>query len=458
VKKYCLAVVLLLVGSLWRQAQGEALRWTLSLQQALEASLDTSAQWKSARSAASAAEDQALAQRGALMPRLSIDGSYRYLAEIPAIQVSPQFPAIPFTTHNQYSLGPEIDWTAFSGGALVQAWRAAQANAHAQERQADAIRRQIRLAARLAYFQAQLASEQVRLYAESYHVEQSQYHDIEVRYHAGQSARVDLLAAEQDLLTRQKELLQGRTNLAAAIRELTSLTRLGETLDPSWPLGKDTVLGPTPEMPAPTLIMVLDSAATSYAQMEPAGRSPFDARQPSLAYLSELAEAARRTAKLLAGGHWPTLSVLANVMREYPNGPIPETVTQKTFGVNLSFPLFAGGSTLYAARAQDALARSNEEKREQTARDLLDSWQKSRDAVESLRLQGAISHRSAERAAEVARLRYQAYTIGQLRYLDVEDANLRELQAKVDAATTDVNLLVQLANLESLSEERGSSL
>jgi len=37
--------------------------------------------------------------------------------------------------------------------------------------------------------------------------------------------------------------------------------------------------------------------------------------------------------------------------------------------------------------------------------------------------------------------------------LDVEDANLKEVQAKVDAATTNVNLLIQLANLESLSEE-----
>ena len=83
----------------------------------------------------------------------------------------------------------------------------------------------------------------------------------------------------------------------------------------------------------------------------------------------------------------------------------------------------------------------------------LDSWQKAQDQTASLRLQQILTRRAAERAAEVARLRYQAYKLGQLRYLDVEDANLKEVQAKVDAATTNVNLLIQLANLESLSEE-----
>lgn len=434
-------------------AQAAPPRWSLSLEQVLQSSLETSDQWKSARLSAEGAEDQALAQRGPLMPRLGVDGSYRYITQIAAFQVTPQSPAIPFDTHNQYSIGPDLTWTAFDGGALFQAWRGAQASARAQGWQAEAIRRQIRLAARLTYFQAQLAAEQVRLYAESFHVEQAQYDDIDVRYKAGESARVDLLAAEQDLLTRQNQLLQARTSLAAAIRDLTTLTRLGEDLDPTWPLDQGTVLAPGKEMPAPTLILALDPSAASFAEMERAGRAAFDARQPQLAFLSELAEASRRTAKSLAGGHWPTLSVLAGLAQEYPNGPIRESVTQKTFGANLSFPLFAGGSTLYAERAQKAQAESTDEKRAQTARDLLDSWQKARDQAASLRLQKVISHRAAERAAEVVRLRYEAYKIGQLRYLDVEDANLRELQAKVAAATTDVNMLVQLADLESLSEE-----
>ena len=188
-------------------------------------------------------------------------------------------------------------------------------------------------------------------------------------------------------------------------------------------------------------------------KFDPAGAySTFDPRQPSLEYLSELAESARRTAKSLEGGHWPTSSVFASLMQDYPNGPIAESVTQKTFGINLNFPLFAGGETLYAVRSQKRQAEATEETRAQSARDLLDSWLKARDQTASLRLQQVLTRRAAERAEEVARLRYEAYKLGQLRYLDVEDANLKEVQAKVEAATTNVSLLIQLANLESLSE------
>lgn len=432
----------------------DAPRLAMTLDQTVQASLETSDQWKAARLTAEGLADQALAQRGALMPRLSINGAYTYLADIPSIQITPQSPSFAFTTHNQYSIGPELSWTAFSGGALTQAWYAAQANAHAQGQEADAIHRQIRLAARLAYFQAQLACEQVRLYAESYRVEQAQYHDIDIRYQDGESAKVDLLSAEQDLLTRQEQLLQARANLASAIRDLVTITRVGEGLDPTWPLDKDTTITSTSEMPEATLVLELDPLKDSLAQMEFAGRASFDAHQPQLQYLSDLAEAARRTAKSLQGGHWPTLNVLASLMQEYPNGPIPQTVTQKTFGINMNFPLFSGGQTLYAVQAQKRQAEATEENRVQTARNLLDSWQKARDQTASLRLQQIVTHRAADRAAEVARLRYQAYKLGQLRYLDVEDANLKEVQAKVDASTTDVNLLLQWANLESLSEEQ----
>ncbi len=446
-------ITLALVAFPWTGTQAEAPRLAISLDRALESSLETSDLWKSARSAATAAHDQALAQRGALLPHLSVDGSYRYITEVPALAVAPGAPPIEFTTHNQYSIGPTLSWTAFAGGTLLQARRAAEANARAQDQQADAVRRQIRLAARLTYFQAQLASEQVRLYAESFRVEESQYNDIATRYKEGDVSRVDLLSSEQDLLTRHDLLLQARANLGAAIRDLSSLTRLGEDLDATWPLDKDATLAPRSEMPAPTLILALDRPEDSLTTMERLGKNSFDARAPQLEYLAQLAEAARRTAKSLEGGHWPTLSVLASLAREYPNGPIKESVTQKTFGVNLSFPLFEGGTTLYAARAQKHLAESNEEKRAQTARDLLDSWQKAKNEVAALRLRQTITRRSAERAAQVARLQYEAYKDGHIRFVDVEDANLREIVAKVQAVTTDVNLLIQLANLESLSEE-----
>src|ERR1051325_8297305 len=119
----------LLLLMAWRMVQAESPaartpdRLALSLAQTLEAALAASDQWKSARSAAQAAASQALAQRGNLYPHLSVDGYYRYVGEVPLLPVAPGAPPISFTTHNQYSVGPDVNWTVFSGGTLTEAWR-----------------------------------------------------------------------------------------------------------------------------------------------------------------------------------------------------------------------------------------------------------------------------------------------------------------------------------------------
>src|ERR1035441_2267342 len=91
-------------------AHAEAPRLSISLDKVLATSLDTSDLWKSARSAAAVAHDQVLAQRGSLLPHLSVDGYYRYVTVIPAFSVAPGAPSIAFTTHNQYSIGPTVSW------------------------------------------------------------------------------------------------------------------------------------------------------------------------------------------------------------------------------------------------------------------------------------------------------------------------------------------------------------
>src|SRR5690349_12101594 len=120
-RSFAIALVFLVSSGAMLHAETPAApRLVISLDQALQSALDTSDQWKAANLAAAGATDQALAQRGILLPHLAVNGSYRYVTEIPALQVSPGTPPIAFTTHNQYSIGPDLTWTAFSGGAIFQ--------------------------------------------------------------------------------------------------------------------------------------------------------------------------------------------------------------------------------------------------------------------------------------------------------------------------------------------------
>ncbi|MDD5656797.1 MAG: TolC family protein [Elusimicrobia bacterium] len=432
---------------------GETPGWRLSLDQAVESTLQNSARLKSAESAAAAAQSAARAQFGALLPRLSLDGTYRYLTKLPDASLPPSLP-VTFLTHNAYSIGPAARLTLFDGGALYKNWRSAQADARAQELQTEAIRRQLRLAARLAYFQALLASEQVRLLAESYRVESAQYEDIRLRARVGAASSGDALASHQKALVRQRQFLQARADLAVAIRELDALTRRGLNADVSLPLDDRTPVPLAAELEPPTFTLALDGLAEALGRMERFTNAAFDPKDPRVQHLAEVARAARLTAQSLAGANWPALSLLVKSTLDYPDIPNRENIHQNTIGLFLSFPFFTGGATTQRVKQMNLLAKSSEEQREQTVVDLQRDWNTARDRLTALRAQEALDRRTVEEADQLARLRYESYQAGQSRYLDVEDANLGLLEAKVEASRTKIKMLVELADLESLGLEQ----
>ena len=55
-------------------------------------------------------------------------------------------------------------------------------------------------------------------------------------------------------------------------------------------------------------------------------------------------------------------------------------------------------------------------------------------------------------AEEASKLAYAAYKAGGGTWLDVESANLKALQAKTTAASSNAGILMKLALLDSLSE------
>lgn len=430
----------------------ETPRLSFTLAQVTEATFRQSSELRAAEHLSDAAEDRARANRGTLYPRVSIDGSARRVTEIPTLPL-PTGQSLSLTDNESFSIGPAAEYTLFKGGADYQQWRSVQAQARSQKQQKELIRRQRRLAARLAYFQAQLAAEHVQLLLESYKVEEDQHRDIRARFNAGASSRMDLLAAHQQTLNRRRQLLNARAEMAEALREVARLTGLGEQSDPSLPLdGKSTDKLPA-EIEAPTVLLDIASARETLPEFLPLTKASFDKAQPAIRSLEELAEASRLAAKSLQGARWPELTLLAKTGWEYPNGPIRETIHQNTIGATLHFPLFTGGRLYYNAQAKKKEAKAAEEDRNTQARDLLSHWLKARDNVISLQAQQKLSDTTIREAQELARLQYQSYRAGRARYLDVEDANLKVLEARTEATRIDVRLLVQLATLESLSEQ-----
>jgi multidrug efflux system outer membrane protein len=405
----------------------------LSLADAEKAAMEHSPVLKTAESNLEAAQAQVDSQYASLLPRLTLDGSYQYVTNVP--KFSPGGPtSVPFGDHKNWSIGPTVSWTVFDHGALTNAWRSQKAASRSREQQLALLRRQVRLTVRLDYFQLQLALEQQRSLAESLALSEAQYRDIDVRHRAGAASRIDWLSAHAQVLDRQRSLRGAQADAAAAVRTLFAV--MGRPLDVD---------------PAMVTLQPLEDVE---AGLLPAASATLDAAYPQLLVYHEQAESQRLQARSIEGGSWPRLLLTGRSYELYPNIPNLVSAWQNSGALSMTVPLFDYGQVNSNARAQRKLADASEAQKDEALDELERDWHKAGDEYRGYRDQEEIEKQSIEEWNEIARLRYASYRDGGSTILDVETANNDALLAKIVLATTRAQALMQLATLDSFSAPR----
>jgi outer membrane protein TolC len=442
-----LALALLLAAP----AGAETPRFRLSMAEAESAARAHSPALKAAVEESLGGGDASDERFAALLPRLTLDGSYRYQTEVPRFSPVPGQPAQPFGDHRATSIGPTVTWTLWDQGSLYKTWRAQKARAASADEQRRLADRQATLSARLAYVQVQLAGQQMRELADSLALSEAEYKDIDNRFKAGAVSRIDTLSSHQESLQRRKQLLQAQADLGASLRELLQLVGLGESLDLARPLDASLSSAAPSGLAAATLLVDLDRLDAPQPALSAAEGWGLDAGHPRVAAYARQAEAARLTASSLNAGRGPVIKLQGRASYDYPNGPVLESVTQKSVGLTASLPLFEGRQTARAVSEQKHLAGAAESRRELASEELKRDWDTARDALGSLRAQQAVDERSVVETEELTRLVYLSYKGGRSTYLEVQSANLRALEAKVQAARTRAQVLIQLSALANLA-------
>jgi outer membrane protein TolC len=398
-------------------------------------------------------------QESLLWPRLSLEASWRYttnVAVIPAHIISPFQPEIPFGANNNYSAGPMVSWNFWGTGNAYFNVEAARAQRDAKQDDVNASTRQIQMQARLAYFQVQMALAQLRLITDTLHLSQAQYQYIAAQSRAGQANRIDQLTSHQDTLSNSRSQYQALTDLKSALRDLLSQIGGENGYDLSLPMEAAEATGLPADMPRPTLLLTFDPLDKSLAALAPASQASLDPNLPQIQMFAYLAEASQHLAESLGTGHWPQFLGSAKTSWEYPNGPVLQEYNQNAFGVSMSWSLWEWGRVCHQVDEQNFNAQSNEEQRQQRLTDLTLSWNKAQDQLIQLREIQAINESAVRETETVSRLVYQSYRAGRSFFLDVQNANYRALGASIQSVRTQVQMLIELATLESLAEVAGT--
>jgi outer membrane protein TolC len=401
-----------------------ALAAPFSLQEAERRVRENSPRLRAARQDAAAALEQARATGASLLPRLTLEGSFRYVSEVPELALGP----VPqrLGDNENFSIGPALSYTLWDTGAGRAQRRGLYRLSEAKEKEAEASERQALLSTRVAYHQAQLSRKELELSEKTLSVASAQSRDIDARYRSGVVARLDALNARMEVSNYELRVTQARAEAQVAMAELAS-----------W----------VGEIPADAELDPLDAAA--------AGRVPEEAplTHPQVEAQWKAAESFREGLRAQWAGYGPTIQLQAKTSLDYPNGPRLERIGQNTVSLGMSWPIFEWGKTPALVAQKRAEEESARRRAEQGALDLRRDWAKARARHDNLVEQSRTSDKLLREARDLARLNYDTYKAGRISFLEVQSSNLRLLDAEIRKARIEAQLLSQKQTLKFLAGE-----
>jgi len=444
-----LGFLLLGLGSAW--SRESPIELTLSLEDLTQTALAHSSQLQAAKLGYESSESEAKSAGSGEFPRLGLNANYFYQTYVPELSISPNEPPEAFGEANNWSAWATLNWNIWDFRSQHEMADSATEVSQSQDELYEATIRQVTLAVRMAYFQAKVNAEQVRLLGDSLKVAQNQYTDIGHQFKFGTASRMDHLSSHQEVLNYQRQFRQAQANLAESLRDLYALVGVKEPADFKLPLDKHMEDALPDTIPLPSVWLMMDSTADSLTMLRKEEVVPPNDQVPQLRTYAYMADSSRSAANAIHSELLPKITLSAQAGYENPDGPILQTVQQNIISLSASMPLFDWGQIVNDSNSKQKQAEVYEQNWSQARTDLWRDWNKAKDQLSSLRDQEKLNDEAVSETTDLARLTYKSYKAGTVRFLEVQTANLQALDAKIQSVSNNVQLLMQLSVLSSLS-------
>lgn len=319
---------MLVQGALFgAMALGTASASATGILQLYREALSSDAQYAAARADREAANALVTQSRGQLLPQLSINGGRTRNDQI----VGTHYPTLGYDTKQDYGFNAVNGSLNLSQAVFRPQLWAAYAQSIAQVRQAEGVFLQAKqdLIIRVAqsYFEILLAEDNVTLAGEQKTAIAEQLKQAKRYFEAGVGTVTDINEAQARYDTVVAQEIATQSNLEVKIRTLEQLVgklyRGLDRLGPAMPL----------DLPEP-------ASVERWLEFALATNPIIKAKEASL-------DAARQEVYKNAAGHLPSVDIVAG--RTYYKSPGYTTINtdswNNTVGVQVSIPLFSGGST-----------------------------------------------------------------------------------------------------------------
>ncbi len=415
--------------------------WSLDLRQAYEAAYENDATIRAARAGAQASREKLPQARAQQRPNVSLNASRNHNDLTSETQNSQ---GKPVRSENQYYSGNQslsVRQPLYRPyvSALVR-----QAQAQVEEADAALERDEQTLVTRVgeAYFDALLAQDQVMLIEAQKATYSTQLDAARKGLHAGTGTRTDIDEAQARLDLTLAQELEALQNVEFTRRRLESL--MGRPVDV---LASLDVRRFNPTAPIPGLVDDWVERA--------------EKASPELQSLRAQLDAARMEVDKAQAGHKPTLDAVAQWSRSNSDSVtnVNSRYDNKSIGLQLSVPLYAGGYVSSSVRQAVAAQERAREALEAARRDLgVRVHREFRGMTEGVLRVKALEQavRSAEQAVLSNQMSFQA---GSRTTVDVLNAQQQKTTAQRDLAQARYLYLVSRLRLQALvGEDRQASV
>ncbi len=340
---------------------------TLSLKDSVSFALEHNRMLSVAQAQVQAAEAQADAATGQLMPRLDLStGLFRTNSPLNSFGTKLQQQGVTAADFdptllnnppyiNNYLTRLNLTMPLFAGGANWAARSAAQSQAQASTYQFNFHKQQMIYQTIAAYVQTRQALAQVEAQQHAVRAAKNRWHDAQALKKRGIAIESDVMDAHVYVLRNQVALAQAKAQYQDSLENLHLVLGMKNTKQ------APTLAEPVIQFQAESIDTLLTQAYTNRADLL--------ALQSSV----EAATAGKRQAQ---AGYYPHINLIA--AQEWNSDTFGLKNDNTTVGINLTMNLFAGGSNSAQTRAAESkrimASLQLEDKRQQIANEVRQAW------------------------------------------------------------------------------------
>ena len=407
----------------------------ISLSDCETAALNYSRRIKSLANDVKSAENAAESAKTANYPSLVLEANLKYITALPKVF------GIEFGDNWNYSAGPAVYWTAFDGNVKRKNYESMEKLARSKKLALEYEKKQLILSVRQAYFMLISSLAALDLLNQQLALAQAQDKDVRKGIEHGIKNKLDGVLSDSDVLQRQSQIKSAQISVADCIKTLNDLTGDAVFFDFDKYASQNSWAG----------LFGFDSLQDLLDKFLGYRSANFDAGNPSAASLEMMSKYYETLAGADINSNYPVINIFAKSTMDHPNGPIVETFNQNTAGATFSMPLYQFGRNKKAAESGRYSAASYDEQKLEVIENLQRLFDFAKKKVALLAAQKDLSADVVDRTKTAAELMFRSYMAGESRFLDVENLNVKALEAKTAEINIYAQMLTQLAIIASLS-------